>query len=135
LNVQESSPDVETSAGLPLILSGPSLLPSDRPLVSNVSPFFLALCPVTFNLLHILLHPCRRLLTGSTQELLRLQRPSVPTVVSIPNQRAEKHAHDQVGSTTGGPWAATSPWIQHFMSPSWCLEFWLLDFWKICTTV
>ena len=75
-------------------------------------PFFLAPCPVTINLLHILLHPCHCLLTDSTQELLRLQKPSIPTVVSIPNQRAEKHAHDQVESTTGGPWAATSPWIQ-----------------------
>jgi len=75
-------------------------------------PSLCLLSQVTFNLLHILLHPSRRLLTDSTQELLRLQKTSVPNVVSIANQRAEKHAHDQVGSTTGGPWAATSTWIQ-----------------------
>jgi len=47
-----------------------------------------------------------------------LQRPSVPNTLGKPNKRAEMHAHNQVESATGGPWAATSPQIQRSVS-SW----------------
>ena len=46
------------------------------------------------------------------------ERPYVPDTLGRPNKRAEMHAHNQVGSATGGPWAATSPQIQHSVS-SW----------------
>ena len=96
------------------LLWGPSLLRSGRPGWCQKNPhFFQAPCQVTLNPLHILLHPCRRLLTECKQKLLGLQKPSVSNIVRRPNQRAEIHARGQVGSATGGPWAATSPWIQH----------------------
>jgi len=105
---------VETSAGIQQLLWEPSLLWSGRPGWCRKSPppFFLAPCLVILNLLHILPHPCRRLLTKSTQKILGLQKLSVSNLVRRPNKRAGMHAHGQVGSATGGLWAATSPWIQ-----------------------
>jgi len=41
------------------------------------------------------------------------ERPSVPDTLGRPNKRAEMHAHNQVGSATGGPGTVTSSQIQH----------------------
>jgi len=70
--------------------------------VERVPPVSQATCPVILNLLHILPHPCRRLLAESTQKILGLQKPSVPNIVRRQNKRVGMSAYGQMGSATGG---------------------------------
>jgi hypothetical protein len=94
---------VETSAAVPLISMRPFAVPKWSAWLLSKSPrVSQAPCPATLNLLHILPPPCRCLLTDSTQNILGLQKPSVPNIVRRPNKRAGMPAHGQVGSATGG---------------------------------
>jgi len=104
---------VETSAGVPLISMRTFAVPKRSAwLLSNESPCLSGSLPsCTKSATISYSNPCRRLLTDSTQKLLGLQKPSVPKILRRPNKRAGMPAYGQVGSATGGQWAATSPWI------------------------
>jgi len=94
---------VEASAGVPVISMRPFaaakwlawLVLKDSPLLSSTLPSYTK--SATY-----LTAPCRHLLTGSTQKILRLQKPPVSNIARRPNKRAGMHAHGQVGSAAGG---------------------------------
>jgi len=93
---------VQTSAAVPLISMRPFTAAKwSAWLVPKIPPVSQAPCPVTLNLQHILPHPCRRLLTDSTQKTLGYTT-LCSDIVRRPNKRAGMQAAGQVGSATGG---------------------------------
>jgi len=104
-----SCPVVETSAGEPLISKRPFAVAKwSAWLVSKESPFLWGSMPSYTQIYNILPHfP----VVVSLQTAHK--KHSVPNIVGRRNKRAEMYAYGQVGSATGGKWAATSPWILH----------------------
>ena len=104
-----SCPVVETSAGEPLISKRPFAVAKwSAWLVSKESPFLWGSMPSYTQIYNILPH---------SPVVVSLQtahkKHSVPNIVGRRNKRAGMSAYGQVGSATGGKWAATSPWILH----------------------